>query len=32
MLKAAAKDYKIRFNRLVEDQKHILNAETALFE
>ena len=32
MLKAAAKDYKARFNRLVEDQKHILNAETALFE
>ena len=32
MLKAAAKDYRVRFNRLVEDQKHILNAETALFE
>ena len=32
MLKAAAKDYRVRFNRLVEDQKHILNAETELFE
>ncbi len=32
MLKAAAKDYRSRFLRLVEDQKHVLNTETALFE
>ncbi len=32
MLKAAAKDYRARFIRLVEDQKHVLNAETELFE
>lgn len=32
MLKAAAKDYRSRFIRLVEDQKHVLNAETELFE
>ncbi len=32
MLKAAARDYKARFTRLVEDQQHILHAETALFE
>lgn len=32
MLKAAAKDYRERFLRLVEDQQHVLNAETELFE
>lgn len=32
MLKAAAKDYRERFLRLMEDQKHVLNAETQLFE
>lgn len=32
MLRASAKDYRSRFIRLVEDQKHVLNAETALFE
>ena len=31
-LKAAAKDYRERFQRLIEDQQHILKAETALFE
>ncbi len=32
MLRQAAKDYRERFLRLVEDQQHILNAETGLFE
>lgn len=32
MLKAAAKDYRERFQRLLEDQQHVLNAETKLFE
>lgn len=32
MLKAAAKDYRERFQRLVEDQQHVLKAETRLFE
>lgn len=32
MLKAAAKDYRKRFQRLLEDQQHVLNAETKLFE
>ena len=32
MLKAAARDYRERFLRLVEDQQHVLNAETGLFE
>ena len=32
MLKAAAKDYRERFERLVEDQQHVLRAETKLFE
>ena len=32
MLKAAAKDYRERFKRLIEDQQHVLNAETQLFE
>ena len=32
MLKAAAKDYRERFQRLIDDQMHILKAETGLFE
>ena len=32
MLKAAAKDYRARFQRLIEDQQHVLKAETGLFE
>ena len=32
MLRAAARDYRQRFKRLVEDQQHVLNAETELFE
>ena len=32
MLRATAKDYKERFLRLIEDQQHVLNAETKLFE
>ena len=32
MLKAAARDYRERFLRLLEDQQHVLKAETALFE
>ncbi len=32
MLRQAAKDYRERFLRLIEDQQHILNAETELFE
>lgn len=31
MLKAAAKDYRARFQRLVEDQQHVLSAEKELF-
>ena len=31
MLRKAAKDYRERFQRLVEDQQHILRAETELF-
>lgn len=31
-LKAAAKDYRDRFLRLIEDQQHVLKAETALFD
>lgn len=31
MLKAAAKDYRNRFQRLVEDQQHVLSAEKELF-
>ena len=32
MLRATARDYRSRFQRLVEDQQHVLNAETELFE
>ena len=32
MLKAAARDYRNRFLRLVEDQQHVLNSEKALFD
>ena len=32
MLKAAARDYRNRFNQLVEDQRHVLSAENALFD
>ena len=32
MLKAAAKDYRERFQRLIDDQMHILKAENGLFE
>lgn len=32
MLKATARDYRLRFQRLVEDQQHVLNAETELFD
>ena len=32
MLRAAARDYRQRFLRLVEDQQHVLNAETELFD
>ena len=31
-LKAAARDYRERFQRLIDDQAHILKAENALFE
>ena len=31
MLKAAAKDYRNRFQRLVNDQQHLFNAEKELF-
>ena len=31
-LKATAKDYRERFLRLIEDQQHVLKAESALFE
>ena len=31
-LRAAANDYRARFKRLVEDQSHLLNAETELFK
>lgn len=32
MLRATARDYRLRFQRLVEDQQHVLNAETELFD
>ncbi len=32
MLKAAARDYRERFQRLIDDQMHILKAENELFE
>lgn len=32
MLRATARDYRRRFMRLVEDQQHVINAETELFE
>jgi cell division initiation protein len=32
MLKQTAKDYRERFLRLIEDQQHVLKAETSLFE
>ncbi|MBR6754161.1 MAG: DivIVA domain-containing protein [Clostridia bacterium] len=32
MLRATARDYRSRFQRLVEDQQHVLNAETELFD
>ena len=32
MLRQTAKDYRERFLRLIEDQQHILNTETGLFE
>jgi len=32
MLKAAAQDYRDRFLRLIQDQQHVLKAETGLFE
>lgn len=32
MLRQTAKDYRERFLRLIEEQQHILNAETPLFE
>ena len=32
MLRAAARDYRQRFLRLVEDQRHVLNAEEELFD
>ncbi len=32
MLRKAAKDYRDRFVRLVEDQQHVLKAETELFK
>ena len=32
MLRATARDYRHRFQRLGEDQQHVLNAETELFE
>ena len=31
-LRAAANDYRAHFKRLVEDQSHLLNAETELFK
>lgn len=31
-LRSAANDYRARFKRLVDDQMHLLNAETELFE
>lgn len=31
-LKAAARDYRDRFQRLLDDQQHVLNAESKLFE
>ncbi len=32
MLRATARDYRQRFLRLVEDQQHVLHAETELFD
>ncbi len=32
MLKQTARDYRERFLRLIEDQQHVLKAETTLFE
>lgn len=32
MLRAAAKDYRERFLRLLQDQEHVLKAESALFD
>ena len=32
MLKAAARDYRERFLRLIQDQEHVLKAESALFD
>ena len=32
MLRAAARDYRSRFLRLVEDQRHVLSSEKALFD
>ena len=32
MLRAAARDYRERFLRLLQDQEHVLKAESALFE
>ena len=31
-LRAAANDYRTRFKRLVDDQSHLINAETELFK
>ena len=31
-LKAAARDYRSRFLRLIEDQTHVINAEDELFK
>lgn len=31
-LRSAASDYRARFRRLVEDQQHVLNAESELFK
>lgn len=31
-LRSAAQDYRARFKRLVDDQMHLLNADTELFE
>ena len=32
MIKSAAKDYRNRFQRLLEDQAHVMNSESALFD
>ena len=31
LLKGAARDYRTRFQRLMEDQAHVLNSENVLF-